>query len=169
MMLSLCTEYWQVLLAQGFLVGIGGGCLFVPSLAVMQPYFSTRIGLAVGIAATGSSIGGIIYPVIFINLIDRVGFGWTVRVIGFVALTTLLIPLTVSRMRTRPPGVRKIVDLSAFSDGPYLLCILACFLGYTGCYTAFYYISFFGLANGWMSSSLALYLIPILNAGSLFG
>ncbi|KAI0378185.1 MFS general substrate transporter [Hypomontagnella monticulosa] len=169
MMLSLCTQYWQALLAQGFAVGIGGGCLFVPSLAVIQPYFSSNIGLALGIAATGSSIGGVIYPVIFINLIDKVGFGWTTRVIGFVALATLAVPLAFSKMRAKPPRVRSIIDTTAFRDGPFWLCILACFLGYTGCYAAFYYIAFFSEANGWMDSNLALYLVPILNAASAFG
>ncbi|KAJ5096084.1 hypothetical protein NUU61_005440 [Penicillium alfredii] len=104
MMLSLCQEFWQVVLAQGFVVGIGGGCLFVPALAVIQPYFSTRLGLAIGLAATGSSLGGVLYPVIFINPIDRVGFAWTTRIIGFIALATLAIPITVSEMRMKPPG-----------------------------------------------------------------
>jgi hypothetical protein len=36
-------------------------------------------------AETGSAAAGIIYPVIFTNLIDKVRFGWAVRVIGFVA------------------------------------------------------------------------------------
>lgn len=57
-MLSLCTEFWQCLLAQGFVIGIGGGCLFVPSVAILPTYFSTRIGLAIGLAASGSSMGG---------------------------------------------------------------------------------------------------------------
>jgi predicted MFS family arabinose efflux permease len=169
MMLSLCNAYWQALLAQGIVVGIGSGCLFVPSFAVIQGWFSTHLGLAVGIAVTGSAAGGIIYPVIFTNLIDKVGFGWTVRVIGFVAFATLVIPLTVSQIRNTAPGVRKLVDISAFTDGPYMLCTLSCLLGYTGCYTAFYYTSFYGEAKGWMSTSLALYLVPILNAASLFG
>ncbi|KAJ5092761.1 hypothetical protein N7456_008622, partial [Penicillium angulare] len=169
MMLSLCKEYWQALLAQGFMVGIGAGCLFVPSLAVMQPYFSRHLGLAIGIAATGSSLGGVIYPVIFINLIDRLGFGWTVRIIGFVSLGTLLVPITISKMRVKPAGVRKMFDPSAFRDGPYLLCIFACFLGYTGCYTAFYYISLYGESKKWMDSHMSLYLVAILNASSILG
>ncbi|KAI6080918.1 MFS general substrate transporter [Hypoxylon rubiginosum] len=171
MMLSLCTQYWQVVLAQGFVIGIGGGCLFVPSLAVLQPYFSKNLGLALGIAATGSSAGGVIYPVIFINLIDRpgVGFGWTVRVMGFVALATLLIPLAFSQMRTKPSTTRSVIDTSAFADGPYMLCVLACFLGYTGCYTAFYYTSYYAQSNGWTTDSLALYLVPIMNGASAFG
>lgn len=72
MMLSLCTTYWQCLLAQGFTVGIGGGFLYIPSLAILPGYFSTRIGLAIGVAASGSSLGGIIYPIMFYKLIGQV-------------------------------------------------------------------------------------------------
>jgi nitrate/nitrite transporter NarK len=58
MMLSLCTEFWQALLAQGFVIGLGGGMLFVPSVAILPTYFSSKIGLAIGLAASGSSMGG---------------------------------------------------------------------------------------------------------------
>lgn len=58
MMLSLCKEFWQAILAQGFCIGLGGGMLFVPSVAIMPTYFNTRLGLAVGLAASGSSMGG---------------------------------------------------------------------------------------------------------------
>ena len=57
MLTSLCRNYWEVLLAQGFLVGIGNGLLFLPSLAIVPQYFSRRKSLATGIAASGSSIG----------------------------------------------------------------------------------------------------------------
>lgn len=57
MMLSLCTKYYQVLLAQGFCVGGGMGMLFVPGVAIISTYFNTRVALATGIAATGSSLG----------------------------------------------------------------------------------------------------------------
>ena len=57
MMTSLVHEYWQALLAQGFCVGIGAGCLFVPSVAILPTYFTSRMPVAVGIAAAGSSLG----------------------------------------------------------------------------------------------------------------
>lgn len=57
MMLSLAKTYWQVILAQGVCVGLGAGCLFVPSVAILSTYFSTRIATAMGIAASGSSLG----------------------------------------------------------------------------------------------------------------
>jgi MFS family permease len=56
-MTSLCKEYWQVLLAQGFLMGFGVGCLFVPATGGIAAYFSKRRGLAMGIATSGSTIG----------------------------------------------------------------------------------------------------------------
>ncbi|RYO86623.1 hypothetical protein DL766_003516 [Monosporascus sp. MC13-8B] len=163
--LSLPTEYWQVVLAQGFVVGIGCGCIFVPALAVVQPYFSSRLGLALGVVATGSSLGSIIYLIVFINLIDKVGFAWTTQTIGFIALSTLLIPILVSEMRAKPPAIRKILDLSAFKDGPFI----GCFLGYAGSHVSFIYIPYFGQANGWMTGNLALYLLPILNSVLVVG
>ncbi len=81
MMLSLCHEYWQVFLTQGITVGLGASCLFIPGIAVLPGYFSRHIGLAVGLAVSGSSfgklmnrsfcpladsrLGGIIYPLVF--------------------------------------------------------------------------------------------------------
>ena len=60
MMLSLCTTYWQTLLAQGFVIGLGGGCLYIPSIALLPGYFNTKLGLAIGLAASGSSMGGVV-------------------------------------------------------------------------------------------------------------
>ena len=57
MMLSLCTEYWQVMLAQAVCVGIGCGIMFVPSVAILSTYFTTKIATAIGLAASGSSLG----------------------------------------------------------------------------------------------------------------
>lgn len=74
MMLSLSTEYWQALLAQAFCIGVGAGLLFVPTVSLIPTWFSTRIGLAIGIASSGSSLGGVIYPIVLYRLISQVGF-----------------------------------------------------------------------------------------------
>lgn len=57
MMTSLSTQYWEAMLAQGICVGLGSGCLFVPSVAILPQYFTTKKALATGIAASGSSLG----------------------------------------------------------------------------------------------------------------
>lgn len=58
MMMSICKEYYQLFLAQGVVVGLGCGLIFLPSIAVVATYFTTRRALATGITASGGSIGG---------------------------------------------------------------------------------------------------------------
>jgi MFS family permease len=57
MMTSLSHEYYQSLLAQGFCIGIGVGLIFIPGVAILSTYFSSRLALANGIAAAGSGLG----------------------------------------------------------------------------------------------------------------
>ncbi|KAM7215912.1 MFS general substrate transporter [Rhypophila decipiens] len=171
MLLSLCTQFWQVLMAQGLLIGIGGGCLFVPALTVAQPYFQDRLGLALGVIGTGSSVGSAIYAITFINLIDQVGFGWTTRVLGFILLVVMVIPIAVLEKRVKSPGPqsKEKPPASALFDGPYVLCILGCFLGYAGVQVSFFYTAYYGESNEWLTGNVALYLVVIINAGAIVG
>ena len=54
---GLCSRYWQLLLAQGTMVGLGNGLLFLPSIAVLSQYFEKRRALATGLGSSGSAIG----------------------------------------------------------------------------------------------------------------
>ncbi|EJD49425.1 MFS general substrate transporter [Auricularia subglabra TFB-10046 SS5] len=169
MMLSICEEYWQVLLAQAFCVGGGMGLLFVPSVAILSTYFTTRLSTATGIAAAGSSIGGVIYPVMLHRLIDRIGFPWTARLIGFIALVTLLVPNFVMRARVLPSSRRKMLDLAAFKEPPYVLFVFGSAIVFTGLYTPFFYIQLYALSKNITSEHLAFYMLSVINAGSTFG
>ena len=55
--IGFCSRYWQVILAQGVLVGLGSGCLFLPSIAILPQYFEKKRGLATGIGSSGSAFG----------------------------------------------------------------------------------------------------------------
>ena len=57
MMLSLCTKYYQILLAQGFCVGIGTGIVYMPSLAIIAASFTTKLPIAMAIVVSGTSVG----------------------------------------------------------------------------------------------------------------
>ena len=72
MMLSLSTQFYQILLAQGLLCGLCSGLLYVPSIALVPIYFKRRRGLAIGLATGGGAFGGIIYPIIFQKLLDSI-------------------------------------------------------------------------------------------------
>jgi MFS family permease len=83
MMTSLATEYLQIMLAQGICVELGSGCLFIPSVAIIPQWFSSMKVVATGIAASGSSIAGVIYPIVFYRLQPQIGFPWSTRVLWF--------------------------------------------------------------------------------------
>jgi hypothetical protein len=76
--MSFAKKYWQLFLTQGILTGIGGGIFFCPAMGLLSTYFKERRGLALGLATTGNSMGGIVYPVIVRQLLPKIGFGWTV-------------------------------------------------------------------------------------------
>ncbi len=169
MMLSLCQTYWQVLLAQAFCIGIGCGALFTPSVAILSTYFSTKVGLVLGIAASGSSFGGIIYPIVFHKLLPKLGFAWTTRVLGFLMLGTLIIPNAVMRVRVLPPQKRKLLDLKAFLIPAYSLQVCGFFCGFMGLYMPFFYAQVYALERHITNENLAFYLLAVMNSVSIFG
>jgi predicted MFS family arabinose efflux permease len=169
MMLSLCTSYWQVLLAQAFCIGIGTGALFVPSVAILSTYFSRKIGLAIGLAAAGSSFGGVIYPIVFHNLLPRIGFAWTTRVLGFLILATMVVPCTCMRVRVLPAKSRSLLDLAAFRIPAYSLQVAGFFCGFMGLYMPFFYGQLYALDENLTNTNLAFYLLAIMNSTSVFG
>lgn len=57
MMTSVCKSYYQISVAQGICVGLGAGCLFLPSVAIMATYFTSKRAFMTGITNAGGSIG----------------------------------------------------------------------------------------------------------------
>lgn len=57
MMTSLASQYWQIVLAQGLVVGMGCGMFFVPSMALLPTYFDKKRALSAGLAISGASLG----------------------------------------------------------------------------------------------------------------
>ena len=60
MMLSLATDFYQVMLAQGVCVGLGSGVLYTPALAQITVSFTKHRALAIGLSTTGVGLGGIV-------------------------------------------------------------------------------------------------------------
>jgi len=80
-MLSLAqpNHFYQVLLSQGLGVGIGSSMLSAPRTIISQ-YFVKRRALAMAIAASGTSLGAVIYPLMQNNMLGgRLGFGNAAR------------------------------------------------------------------------------------------
>ncbi|PKK41920.1 hypothetical protein CI102_14505 [Trichoderma harzianum] len=153
----------------GLCVGIGTGCLFVPSVALLPQYFRQKRALANGIAATGASIGGVIYPIIFCKLQQSAGFPWATRALGFVCLATSSVSIAFMRVRVQPSTKRALLQLSAFKEPQYSLFCLAMFFGFLGFYNFLSFVQPWAFDQGIASENLSFYLLPILNAASTFG
>lgn len=170
MMTSLATEYWQLFLAQALTIGLGTGCIFLPSVAIVATYFTTKRALAIGIVASGGSIGSVIYPIAFECLQPRIGFPWATRVLGFISLGTLLVSITTMKARLPPQKqARALLDLEAFKFAPYTLFSLAMFLSFAGLYVPIFNIITWGQVHAHVKTKLSFYMLAVLNAASAFG
>lgn len=129
---SVCKEYWQFVLAQGFCIGLANGCLFVPMISVISTYFdATKRSFAIGIVLCGSGTGGLVIPIMLNRLIDRIGFGWAVRTLGFMALGMLLVAERLLKKRLPPKDSVKLIELKELKDTVFDLfvcwtCAMAC-------------------------------------------
>lgn len=169
-MTSLCTQYYQAVLAQGICVGLGCAVMFLPSAAIISQYFAKRRALAIGISSAGSPIAGMVLPIIFGRLEPRIGFGWVTRIIAFILLALAAIPL--ASMRTRVPASprkRAFLDRTAVTDGPFLLFTAASFFAFMGLYVPFFYVQLYSIEHGVSSVDFSPYFVTLLNAGSVVG
>ncbi|KAI0807869.1 MFS general substrate transporter [Fomes fomentarius] len=164
-----CTKYWHFILCQGIATGFGCGVIFATIMGCPAHWFKHRLGLALGIMALGSSVGGTLYPIIVRNLIVRVGFQWTMRVLGFIEIVLISIMLATVARRL-PPRRRTgpFIDFSVFKSVPFTLYSLSSFLCFLGIYTVLTYIDVSAASEG-ISENFSFYLVSIANACSAVG
>ena len=168
-MTSLCTEYWQLFLAQGLGQGLGCGLMFCPTVALMPTYFTKNRAVAIGIAACGSATGGLVFPAVVMRLLPRVGYPWTIRTLGFISLATLTPSLILLRQRLPPRKSGPMVEWGAFKELPYLLFAIGMFLNFSGIYVGFFYIGSFGRNIVGVSQTTSIDLLLVMNGVGILG
>lgn len=100
MLLSLCTKYYQFILCQGIGMGTCLGVIMNLTICCPSQFFRKKRGIALGLLASGSSIGGVVFPIMINKLLQPDSglpgpngdpFGWvSTGKIVLVKLTTLL-------------------------------------------------------------------------------
>ena len=170
LMASRSTQYYQLLLSQGICSPLGASAVLYPAMSTVVTWFFKRRALALGIMVSGSSLGGVIFPIMIQNLIPRIGFPWTMRVSAFLILG-LLAFATVSVRSRIPPKTRpfSIMDfVKPFSEPAFATVSIGNFFGFLGLFIPFNFITLSAISLG-MSIDLSNYLLSILNAGSIIG
>lgn len=138
---SFCKTFWQLLLAQGVCTGLGSGIIFCPAMGIVTTYFEKNRALAIAIVSTGNSVGGMVYPTVVRSLLPKIGFAWTVRVLGFINLACLTVAIAFFRARLPPRKSGPIVEISAFREIPYLCTVIAFCFVFGGLFFTYYFVS----------------------------
>ena len=104
----------------------------VPSIALIPDYFRNRLGLALGLAIYGATIGGLVYSVVFSSVLNASNFGWATRAIGFIVFASLNLAVWIIRPKdaNRKAQSRKFFDLSAFKEVPFICIVIDAFFAY---------------------------------------
>ncbi|KAM6510901.1 hypothetical protein FSOLCH5_011347 [Fusarium solani] len=159
MMASLARTYYQFILSQGV------------SLACMTTWFFKRRGAAMGIMATGSSVGGVIFPIMISRMIKSTGYPWAMRTAAFLILGLQTIAILTVRPRTKP-APKKIPAgryAAPFTEIPFVILLLGIFVLTYGIFIPIDYLAVQAFQEAHVSEEMAQYLVSIFNAASLFG
>ncbi|KAI3319891.1 major facilitator superfamily domain-containing protein [Xylariaceae sp. AK1471] len=169
---SAATQYWHLILAQGLTMGIGSGCLFCAAITTVATYFSKKRSFAIGLSASGSVTGGLIYPAMARQLLPSIGFPWAIRAMGFVMLGTMVFVIIFMRSRLPPRRTGSLVEWSAFRELEYTFYAVGMFFNFWGVYFTFYYLGSFS-RSAFVHPSLSyvdsLNLVLILNGIGILG
>jgi MFS family permease len=165
MMVSLSKEYYQFFLAQSIVASIGSSAVFNASMSSLVTWFFRRRAAAFGIMVSGSSLGGVVLPIMMDKMINSVGFPWMMRTMAFMFLVLLGVAcFTVkSRLPPRPKPFVFMEYISGLREIPILITVIGFFLFMWGMFLPFNYVLLQAQAAG-MSETLIPYLLPILNA-----
>ena len=166
-MASISKKYYQFILSQAICSPIGASMVFYPAFACLATWFMKKRAAAFGLAACGSSLGAVIFPIVYVKLVNKIGYGWTMRTCAFIILFLLIIAnLTVkSRIPPFKKPVRIMDFISPLGELPFLLLTVSMFFYFLGIFVPFTFLSIEAVHFG-MGGELAIYLNSILNAAS---
>ena len=103
LLLSQATAFWQVLLIHATLLPIGMVlCGTLASQTLVSKWFTTNRGMAIGLSAMGTSLGGFVFPLVTSSLLAM--FAWQGTLMFHAALCLLvLLPLNYLVLSVEPP------------------------------------------------------------------
>ncbi|KAI3339210.1 monocarboxylate permease-like protein [Ustulina deusta] len=170
MVLSLSTKYYQIILSQGVVMGVGAAAVFNCASNSTITWFYRYRAAALGIVVAGSSVGGIVLPILMSHLIPMIGFPWTVRILGFIVLLFCGIgSFTVkSRLPPRPTPFHFSELITPLTELRFALVVVAAFFFFWGLYLPFNYLNIQAQQQG-VDPVLIPYILPIVNAVSIPG
>ncbi|KAL3292542.1 MFS monocarboxylate transporter [Colletotrichum asianum] len=165
--------FWHFLVVIGLVAGSATSIIFVVPVATVGQYFQVKRGAATGLAMAGGSLGGVMFPLIFDSLSERIGFAWTTRSIGLMTIVLLMAGCLLVRPRvsfrdTMPLNKSILPDFRILLKHNVLLMTIGVFFIEWGFFIGLEYVASYSLAHG-IGKRLSYLMIVFLNAGSVPG
>lgn len=172
-------------LAYGLGAGIGAGCIYVPAIGAVQPWFIRRRALASGLASSGIGVGTLLVPLLAVALIDASGWrkafeilGWIVLVFGVTA--GFLLDNSPAKRGLAPDGdtgsggakpaqaPRGITLREAIRTRAFWMLYLGCGAFSIGLFIPFVHLAPYARDHG-LSDQTGVMLMGLIGAGSIAG
>ncbi|KAI2350470.1 hypothetical protein LOY94_003465 [Ophidiomyces ophidiicola] len=170
-LLGSCTEYWHFMVVYSVIGGIGVSLVFTPAVASPGHFFFRLRGRATGIATTGGSVGGIVFPLMLESLYPKVGFAWATRAVALVCLVAMFFGCLLIKSRLPKKRATKeniLPDLRILFEPVFALTTAGIFFIEWGLFIPITYVTSYALAHN-MPRALSYQLLALLNVGSFFG
>jgi nitrate/nitrite transporter NarK len=128
-------------------------------------------GYATGIACTGGSVGGVIFPLMLEALFSK-GWAWAARIQGFVFLVLLALANLLIRVRLEPIANTKLFplpNLRIFRQPAFVIVTIAAYFLEWGLFVPVTYLTSYCVDSGAFSPTFAYQVIAIYNGASTVG
>ncbi|KPM40732.1 hypothetical protein AK830_g5802 [Neonectria ditissima] len=164
-------QIWQHMLSQGVLFGVTVPFGTNVALPIASQHFKQSRALAIGVVASGSSLGGVCLPIMYSYVVPRIGFSWSLRLTSLIILAfygAAIIISTPNVPRKSLRSARNILDFGGFRDVRYCTLALANVVGNFGLYVPFFYLEPY-IAVHHPGAAVGSFLLPMINGSSFFG
>lgn len=118
---SFASQVWHLYLSQGVLFGFGASLVYYPGIGAPSHWFDAKRGFALGVAVSGTGLGGLALAPVTQALMDAVGVGWTLRALALFCVivcgtASFLIVERESGKKVKEPVAMTDVEIGAISE-----------------------------------------------------
>jgi MFS family permease len=163
---SFSTSLWQLILLQGALLGTGLSLAYFPALAVINQWFDKRKGFAMGVAASGAGLGGLVMSPLTRYILSNYGWPNALRVSGICGGLIIILCSLLLKTRVKPVANDAEANYSYLLHDPTwgLLCASIVFYS-MGYFVPFYFVSVYSVQHG-LSSTEGAVIVGIMNVSN---
>jgi MFS family permease len=166
---SFSTSLWHLYLTQGLIAGIGYSLAFVAGVTVVAQWFTSRRGVAVGIAVAGSGLGQFGLSLVTGNLLSSFKWRTTLRILALIDIVGLTLCALAIR-RFTPLSKRSSGDsgMLYFKDRNFVFLYASAVVSTLGLFMPYTHVPKFALLHG-INTTGSILILSMMGIASAVG